>query len=201
MSQRMHLGTILYESIRQVDVTGFLQYTSCVAPVPAILERLYLAFSVKIVWFGAGGELQMNGEDFLTTTFGVLPEGGHLALRKSIPMSEQDWYGKGFDALPVDGFRLIAVDNVLVPTWLLVYDLSASLEPELFTVDQLNPHGSTWEEVTGATAGHSRIAVMSTTASGWSSPKQHIALLDTGCLKEQAVVGTQRASYSQGPHD
>ena len=42
---------------------------------------------------------------------------------------------------------------------------------------------------------------MSTTASGWSGPKQHIALLDKGSLKEQAVVSTQRASYSHGPHD
>jgi hypothetical protein len=149
----------------------------------------------------AGQILYVGGRAAETLPFlGLYDLGEPSPQWKSIPMPEQDWYGKGLDALLIDGVRLIAIDNVLVPSWLLVYDISDPLEPKLSTVDQLNPHG-TWEEVTGATAGHQWIAVLTTTASGWSGPKQHIALLDKGSLKEQAVVSAQRASYSQDPYD
>jgi len=162
-------------------------------PLPSLHVPHAIAFAGQILYVGGQAD---EKRPFL----GLYDLGRASPQWKAIPMPEQDWFGKGLDALLIDSVRLIAIDNVLLPSWLLVYDISDSLEPELSTIDELNPHG-TWEKVIAATAGHNWIAVLTTTASGWSGPKQHIALLDKGSLREQVVVSTRLVDYGRGPYD
>ena len=45
--------------------------------------------------------------------------------------------GKTYDDLIVDGETLLAVDDVILPKWLVIYDISAPAEPKPIKIDEL----------------------------------------------------------------
>lgn len=96
---------------------------------------------------------------------------------------------KSVDGLLVDESRLIILDNVVVPNWLLVYDISNPLQPSISSIERLVTHG-TWERIEGACVGSKWIAVNSITGSR-GGPGQYIAILDKHTFQEQAVMSTQ----------
>lgn len=117
---------------------------------------------------------------------------------KSIELpSEVLSWGKAVDVLLMDGARLIVIDDIVTPCWLLTFDVSEPLQPELSTIEQLEPHG-TYESVSGASVQNQWIAVLTKTMSGWSGLAQHIALIDKRSLKERAAISVpNRAAQAE----
>jgi hypothetical protein len=103
---------------------------------------------------------------------------------------------KSVDALLLDGNRLIAVDNVVLPKWLISIDVTNPEKPEVLSVTKLKEHG-TYEHVHTAALGKSWLAVSSTTAS-MGGPEAYISLLEKQSLEEQAVLSIMPLP-SEGP--
>jgi len=89
-------------------------------------------------------------------------------------------FGKSIDALVVADERLIAVDDIVLPKWLLVYDLSQGGVPPLVSTVQLPNHGK-FESVLGSALGTEYIAVI-------SSGSGFVSLLDRTTLEERWVL-------------
>jgi len=114
--------------------------------------------------------------------------------------SEVDRWGKSIDALLIDGLRLIAIDDLVTPCWVLVFDISEPLQPKISTVERFEEHG-TYEHVSGASAGHQWIAVLTKTMSGWSGLAQHISIMDKSSLKEQAIISAHKWYSKEDPYN
>ena len=105
--------------------------------------------------------------------------------RNAAPRPDVSVPSKAIDALLLDGDRLVAVDDIVLPKFSFVFDVSAPGEPRL--VDQVDlPVHMTYERVCGAVIGGRFIAVRSHGAGGMGSTA-HIALLDRATLAELAT--------------
>ena len=68
---------------------------------------------------------------------------GQIALEPIALPERLRWGGKGIDAIVFDGARMIAVDNVFEPKWIVEYDLSDPASPRLVsTYDFSHPANS-----------------------------------------------------------
>jgi hypothetical protein len=102
--------------------------------------------------------------------------------------------GKAIDALVVDRSRLVAVDNLIFPVWLLSYDAADPRSPRLVESLQLPSHG-TYEHVASATLGTGWLAVFSTTI-GMFGQGRHVCLLDRGSLRPYGGVSWLSRSWT-----
>lgn len=84
--------------------------------------------------------------------------------------------GKRIDDLRLDGDRLLAVDNVVLPKWLLVYDIRQPESPALVSMHQILGHG-TYEGILRGAVGDHWVALLSRTV-GRAGAQAHIAILD-----------------------
>jgi hypothetical protein len=84
------------------------------------------------------------------------------------------WARKAFDALVSRGERLVALDNIVFPKWMVHYRADPSGVPQLLDVTPLHENGP-YEHVISAHAGESRFAVLSSTV-GRSGFHLHITL-------------------------
>lgn len=76
--------------------------------------------------------------------------------------------GKRIDALFVDGSRLLAVDNVISPKWILAYNIAAPSQPVFSYAAPLVGH-ATYENVFSAAMGTNWIALLSVAVGEWGS--------------------------------
>jgi hypothetical protein len=104
--------------------------------------------------------------------------------------------GKRIDALLVDGGRLVAVDDLIVPKWLLTYDAADPRWPRLAAVFRLPVHG-TYEHIVAATLGTDWLAVFSTTV-GMFGEGRHVGLLDRRALRPYGGVSWSSRSWTYG---
>lgn len=163
-------------------------------PLPGKYFPDSLSFVGQVLYLG--GRTEVNGPSFGLYDLGAqLPQWSPIQVPTEVIRS-----GKSIDALLVDGHRLIAVDNIVTPCWLLVYDISEPQLPKLSAVESLKEHGP-YEGVISASAGRDWIAVLTNTLSGWSGSHQHISFLDKSSLQERAVISTRRRSWEQDPYD
>ncbi len=102
--------------------------------------------------------------------------------------------GKRIDALLVDGDRLVAVDDLLFPKWLLAYDAADPRSPRLAEVVRLPVHG-TYEHIVAATLGTNWLAVFSTTI-GMFGEGRHVGLLDRRTLRPHGGVSWSSRSWT-----
>ncbi len=98
--------------------------------------------------------------------------------------------GKRIDDLLVDGDRLIAVDNIVIPKYLLRFDVSNPRQAVHNQTKEI-PFHSSYEQIHSGAIGADWVALLSTSANhGWRAV--HIALLDRQNLNEQfALTATQ----------
>ena len=90
--------------------------------------------------------------------------------------------GKGIDALLVDGPRLIGVDNIVMPKWAVVWDISNPAAPT-YTDRLMLVSNTTYEQIRAAAIGGRFVATLSS-GSGRGGPSVHVALLDRTSLEE-----------------
>jgi hypothetical protein len=94
-----------------------------------------------------------------------------------LPIPEQfQRYGKRVDDLLVDGNRLIAVDDKIIPQYLLRYDVSSPLKPALVEVKEL-PWHTTYEHIERGALGASYLALLSSGVNHGTSTS-HVAFYD-----------------------
>jgi hypothetical protein len=105
--------------------------------------------------------------------------------------------GKAVDDLLPDGDRLVAVDDIVYPKYLLRYDVADPCRPELRRTEKLFNHG-TYESILAASLGDSCVALLSSTV-GMGGSARHIALLDRGSLHEFACLSTWTRRWGDDP--
>lgn len=125
-------------------------------------------------WFELppGGERELKGHavGFCGRALYVGTNGERLLVRDlddldagwsdvQLPGEEFRW-GKAIDAFVLDGQRLIAVDDMILPKYCFVLDVSDPLRPAFQRVSTLGAH-YTYEHVNGAALGESHLAVLS----------------------------------------
>lgn len=143
-------------------------------PVPA----------TDLAWLGKqlviGGHSETAARAWITRPDATDPSWSPLAM----PDGEL-WERKGFDALLVKGTRLIAVDNIVVPKWMVHYQATATGVPQLVAASPLHHNGS-YEHIVSAASGDTRFAVLSTTISRLG-PRAHITLYSWNDASAQAT--------------
>ena len=86
-------------------------------------------------------------------------------------------YGKAIDDLLLIDNYLVVVDNIVVPKWILKYDISNPVKPFLSTIQELDSHG-TYEEITKSCHKDNHFFILSNTSSP-AGTIEHISLLDS----------------------
>lgn len=94
--------------------------------------------------------------------------------------------GKRIDALFVDGSRLLAVDNVIRPKWILIYDITEPSRPVFTDAVPLVSH-ATYERVRCAAMGTNWVALLASAVGQWGAASI-LALLDRSTLQEHCAI-------------
>lgn len=95
-------------------------------------------------------------------------------------------FGKGIDGFAHFNGKLIAVDDIVLPRFLLVYDVADARAPRFVEAVDLPAHSS-YERVKSVAASGRALVLLSTTANHGRF-SLHVSLLDLATLKERAVV-------------
>ncbi len=95
-------------------------------------------------------------------------------------------FGKSIDDLLIDGDRLIAVDNMVFPKWLLLYDISKPDSPQLCSYPELENHG-TYEKIRMGALGLNWVALLSS-STGMVGSCTYISLMKKNELIEKIVI-------------
>lgn len=147
-------------------------------PMPSGYTAACLRFHRQVLFVGGN-----CGQEVLGTFDFAAPEPRWAPL--AVPPQFRQ-HGKRIDDLLLDGDRLIAVDDIVFPKYLLRYDVSDPRNPWLIDVADL-PYHSSYERIHSAALGLDWVALFSTTANhGWRGI--HIALLGRTELQERAVL-------------
>jgi hypothetical protein len=128
-------------------------------------------------------------------------QGGGDMLGWIDPLGEARWhrllvpehvttFGKGIDGFALHGSRLVAVDDIVLPRYLLVYDVRNPRAPVLLEVRDLPAHSSA-EHIQSVASDGTVMALLSSSANhGWMG--QHVGLYDLASLEERAVLHAER---------
>ena len=95
--------------------------------------------------------------------------------------------GKSIDGLHVDGTRLIAVDDIVLPKYLFVFDVSQPFAPVLSRSEALPVH-FTYEHVVATSFAPPWLAILSAGAGGRSGEYDFLALHDSELLVERCKM-------------
>jgi hypothetical protein len=90
--------------------------------------------------------------------------------------------GKGLDHLFIDGDRLVAVDDIVVPKFILTYRLDGDRPPVAIAAERLEAHSSC-ERVIGGATGRSVFALYSRAINHGTSTA-HLSILSKTSLRE-----------------
>jgi hypothetical protein len=157
-------------------------------PLPEGARPRALVFHRGVLYVGGGAGREILGLFDLT-------EASPRWVPLDVP-AEVLKYGKRVDDLVMDGDRLIAVDNVILPRWLLVYDAAAPRRPRLVRQQELAAHG-TYEHVFAASLGPHLLALLSGSV-GEGGQGQHVGLLDRHTLQECVALGVHHRWRDRG---
>ncbi|HRI65726.1 MAG TPA: hypothetical protein PK156_15870 [Polyangium sp.] len=112
---------------------------------------------------------------------------------QQIPLPSQvNWAGKGIDGFAVHGSRLIAIDDVVIPRYLLVVDISNPREPRWIEHRDYPAHSSC-ERVASVTS-NGEIVVMLSHSVNHGATASHIGFMNLVTLEEYAVLSVQGLS-------
>lgn len=106
-------------------------------------------------------------------------------------------HGKRVDDLIVDGDRLIAVDDIVVPQYLLLYDISAPLAPKLVSVKEL-PWHTTYEHIERGALGPTCLALLSSGVNHGTSTS-HVAFYERASLGPIGSISALRKRWHIEP--
>jgi hypothetical protein len=135
----------------------------------------------------AGGQ---GGPDML----GFFDAMGSTPWRR-LPIPEHvTTFGKGIDGFAVHEGMLIAVDDIVLPRYLIRYDVRDPRAPVLVEARHL-PHHSSAERIRAVASDGGAMVLLSSSANR-GRMSQHVALYDLASLEERAVLHTeQRGSW------
>lgn len=120
---------------------------------------------------------------------------GFLDLRApdnwhAIPVSSDvNWLGKGIDGFAVRGSTLVAIDDIVLPRYLLLLDISNPRTPKWIEHRDFPAHSS-GERIHSITT-NDEIAVMLSTSANHGAFALHIGFLQLATLLEYAVLSVQ----------
>lgn len=128
----------------------------------------------RIHSFAAAGSAVYGGGDGDGSLLMVCDTRGSDGQWHRVPLSLPHGDRKAIDALLVDGDRLYAVDNIIVPKYVVVLDIRNPTGPVQTDCVALPSHG-TYEHIVAAAQDPHRIAVLSTTI-GEIGAAAHVAI-------------------------
>ena len=97
--------------------------------------------------------------------------------------------GKNIDELIIDDKRLIAVDNLVFPKWILTYDISVPEKPYMMDTIEIPAHGP-YEKILDAALGNNWLALLSHTV-GRNGSFMHLGIYDKVSLIEYYSFPTE----------
>lgn len=162
-------------------VSNLLQpHEDCVTPVggPIPLPRGVTGHAVSVVdgvlFVGGGGERSRDGLWLRTADRDWVPV--QLPPGLGVP-------GKAIDGLLRTGDRLIAVDDIVMPKFSVIYDIRVPHEPRLINMIELPAHTS-YEQVVATAINGDWVALLSK-GINHGIISTHVALLDPETLAEK----------------
>jgi len=99
-------------------------------------------------------------------------------------------FGKGIDGFAVHGSRLVAVDDIVLPRYLLLSDVTNPRAPGPVESRILRAHSSAERVVSVASSGDTLVLLSHSANHGGAS--SHLSFLDLPTLEEWAVMHVQR---------
>jgi hypothetical protein len=162
---------------------GLREGGSCAAETLVLPEKYEVrAVSVR------GGVAYVGGRCGSEVLGRVELESGPLRWQPmDVPEEVRRW-GKAVDAFVWRGERLVAVDDIVMPKWLLVYDTAWPLAPRLVSTVELQAHCS-YETIHAGVGSDSCIGLISTSMNhGWSGV--HLSILDASSFAELGLLTT-----------
>jgi hypothetical protein len=93
--------------------------------------------------------------------------------------------GKGIDGFALHGRRLVAVDDIVLPRYLIVLDVSDARAPRLLETLDLRAHSSA--ECVRSVAANTRAMALLSTSANRGRQAVHVSLLELSTLRERAV--------------
>lgn len=103
--------------------------------------------------------------------------------------NEVNWTGKGVDGFAVYQSRLIAIDDIVLPRYLLLLDITNPRDPKWIEHRNLPAHSS-YERVQAVESNDEIVVLLSTSANHGAS-SIHIAFMDLETLEEYATLSVQ----------
>ena len=178
---------------------GFYPFVQIGTPIPV----------TDLAWFDGGnlvvcGESKTGSRAFVVDPFPVgSSPADHVHRWQALAMPpELERWRKGYDALVVHGKELIAIDNFVLPKWLVKYEAAGGEAPRPTMVANMVSNGAC-ECARTAANGRTCFAVLSTTLDGCNGPRAFITLYRHGDLAP--VCGLQlpsnRANYAMLGND
>jgi hypothetical protein len=101
-------------------------------------------------------------------------------------------FGKGIDGFALHDRTLIAVDDIVLPRYYLLYDVTDARSPRFIEARKLPAHSS-YERITSVASNERALAVLSTTANHGHFGV-HVSLVDLATLEERAVLHASKRS-------
>jgi hypothetical protein len=98
--------------------------------------------------------------------------------------------GKRIDDLLIDGDRLVAVDDVVYPKFLLVYDITEPRRPRLVETRDIRPH-DVYEHIRCGAVGATWVALLSISDGMWGG-QSFVSLFDRAKLAEYGWLTAPR---------
>lgn len=123
---------------------------------------------------------------------GYFDLGAPLGNWTFIPLPIDGWYRKAIDALLVmDQNRIVAVDNIVYPKYLVELDVSGA--PKSRRLIELPNHGA-YEHIERAANGKRWLAILSSTGSS-GGPRRHLSIMSAKNLLEHGWLKVIPTSY------
>jgi len=97
--------------------------------------------------------------------------------------------GKGIDGFAAHGARLVAIDDIILPRYLLLLDVTDARAPRLVEAQDLPAHSS-YERIVSVSSSGDTLAMLSTSANHGAF-SAHVAFMDLPTLTEWAALHVQ----------
>ena len=114
--------------------------------------------------------------------------------RLEIPNFLLRW-GKAVDDLVVCDSFLIAIDNIVMPKYLLFYHLNSTGKLEFSHYKELKSNGA-WETIRQGRITSDYLGLLSSTQSGWRGSFEHITILDIVDLTRTFAISIETVGFS-----
>ena len=152
----------------------------------SIFRKIKLPWRSKVCVLTLDNDVVYIGGVYGKGMLGLIDLGGKSAWTPLDVPEIARGMGKGIDGIAVHEDRLIAVDDSILPRYLLIYDIADRRDPRLLETRELPVH-NTLEQVVSVAASGGTMALLSTSMNHGATGL-HVALFRPGCNRRRNLL-------------